>query len=69
MTDLPKSIGWVGLGSMGYPMATNLLHKTGDEMHLYVYDVVQESIDKFVHDGKGRAHACSSSKEVADEAV
>ncbi|TKA77823.1 hypothetical protein B0A55_04599 [Friedmanniomyces simplex] len=67
MTDLPKNIGWIGLGSMGYPMATNLLKKMGDETQFYVYDVVQEFIDKFVKDGAGRVHACGSTKEVTDK--
>ncbi|KAK4541819.1 hypothetical protein LTR36_007351 [Oleoguttula mirabilis] len=63
---LPKRVGWVGLGLMGYPMATNLLRKMQDA-DFYVYDVVQEFIDKFVADGRGRVHACASSQEVADK--
>lgn len=66
--SLPKKIGWVGLGLMGYPMATNLLKKMEDA-EFYVYDVVQDSIDKFVKEGNGRVHACASSKEVADKSV
>ena len=53
---------------MGYPMASNLLKKL-PETELYVFDVVQESIDKIVKDGNGRVHACKSSKEVADKSV
>jgi hypothetical protein len=40
-----------------------------NQTQFYVYDVVQKSIDDFVKDGKGRVHACSSSKEVADHSV
>lgn len=69
MPDLPKRIGWVGLGIMGLPMAGNLLRKTSDETQIYVYDVMQEAIDKFVQGGEGRVQACSSSKEVADKSV
>lgn len=67
--NLPKNIGWIGLGVMGLPMATNLLNKMDPETTFYVYDVVKESIDKIVRDGKGRAKECASSKEVADKSV
>ena len=48
MADLPKSIGWIGLGLMGYPMATNLIKKMDKDTHFYIYDVVQESVDPTV---------------------
>ena len=67
--SLPKNIGWVGLGLMGLPMAINLLKKTDEQTTFYVYDVVKESIDKFVEEGRGRVNACASSKEVADKSV
>ncbi len=69
--DLPKNIGWIGLGLMGLPMATNLVKKMNPDTKFYVFDVVQESIDKFLEldEGKGRIHTCGSSKEVADKSV
>lgn len=69
MESHPNNIGWIGLGIMGLPMVRNLLAKTPQETHFHVFDVVQESIDKFVADGNGRVHACGSSKEVADKSV
>lgn len=69
MVALPKKIGWIGLGIMGLPMVRNLLAKMENDTQFYVYDVIQESIDKLVQDGKGRVHACHSSKEVADNSV
>lgn len=69
MADLPKNIGWIGLGIMGLPMAKNIIEKTSNDTQLFVYDVVQDSIDKLVNDGKGRVHVCGSSKEVADKSV
>lgn len=69
MVALPKKIGWIGLGIMGLPMVRNLLAKMETDAQFYVYDVIQESIDKLVQDGGGRVHACSSSKEVADNSV
>jgi 3-hydroxyisobutyrate dehydrogenase len=69
MVALPESVGWIGLGIMGMPMARNLLAKMKDSTQFYVYDVVQASIDQLVRDGQGRVHACSSSKDVADNSV
>ena len=69
MVDLPGNVGWIGLGIMGMPMVRNLLAKMKDDTQFYVYDVVQESIDRLVRDGHGRVHACSSSKDVADNSV
>lgn len=68
MSGLPKRIGFIGLGLMGYPMAKNLVHKLSDSQ-MFVYDVSQDSINKIVAEDKGRVHACSSSKEVADKSV
>ena len=69
MAALPKSIGWIGLGLMGLPMARNLLKKMDSGTQFYVYDVVQESMDVFVADGGGRAKGCKNAKEVAEAAV
>ena len=69
MAELPKSIGWVGLGIMGLPMAGNLLKKMDPATHFYVYDVVQQNIEAFVNEEEGRIHSCGSSKEVADKSV
>jgi len=69
--DLPKNVGWIGLGIMGIPMATNLLKKMSFETNFFVYDVVQKNVDDFVNSeyAKGRVTACGSSKEVADKSV
>ncbi|ODQ64718.1 hypothetical protein NADFUDRAFT_14076, partial [Nadsonia fulvescens var. elongata DSM 6958] len=42
------SYGFVGLGRMGYPMATNLLHKLNiPSDHLTIYDLNQQSLESF----------------------
>jgi len=69
MPAFPKKVGWVGLGIMGLPMARNLVEKMDPDTEFYVFDVVQDSIDRIVGDGKGEVHACESSKEVADKSV
>ncbi len=68
-SKLPQNIGWIGLGLMGLPMATNLLKKTDKSTTIYVFDVVKDVVEKFVEAGEGRVKACSSSKEVADKSV
>jgi len=45
MTD---SIGFVGLGNIGKPMAVNLVH---DGFHLYVYDVLKTSCEELANRG------------------
>lgn len=67
MAEIPKNIGWIGLGLMGLPMAKNLVQKTDSQ--LFVYDVVKDNMDKAVELGQGRVHACESSKDVADKSV
>ncbi|KAI9011706.1 3-hydroxyisobutyrate dehydrogenase [Hyaloraphidium curvatum] len=45
---LPASIGFIGLGQMGYPMATNLFTKTASSKPKFVvYDVSSASTSKF----------------------
>jgi 2-hydroxy-3-oxopropionate reductase len=55
-----KTLGFIGLGIMGRPMAKNLL-KAG--FSLIVYDVRKEPVDDLVRAGASRA---SSSREVAE---
>jgi len=54
-------IGFIGLGVIGKPMSKNLLN-AGYE--LFVYDIVQNSVDDLV---KAGAKVCSSPSEVASE--
>jgi 3-hydroxyisobutyrate dehydrogenase len=68
-SNLPQHVGWIGLGLMGLPMATNLVKKIDKSTIFYVYDVMEESVKKFVEAGEGRVKACASSKEVADKSV
>ena len=56
----PRKIGFIGLGDMGKPMATNLL-KAGN--HLLVYDLKPERISALVSEG---ANGASSITEVVN---
>ena len=59
---MPETIGFVGLGVMGAPMASNLM-KAGHS--LVVFDVVGEAVDKATGEG---AKAAGSAREVAEQA-
>ena len=61
MADEKESIGFIGLGIMGKPMARNLL-KAG--YSLTVYDIVGEAVEELVTEG---AKGASSSREVAEK--
>ncbi|GAB7359193.1 hypothetical protein MBLNU230_g5260t1 [Neophaeotheca triangularis] len=67
MIEMPNNIGWVGLGTMGFPMAMNLLKKLDPSTQFHVHDVSQESVDNFVLEDPSRVYACASSKDVADK--
>jgi 2-hydroxy-3-oxopropionate reductase len=56
-----KTIGFIGLGIMGKPMAQNLI-KAG--YPLVIYDIVQEKVDQVVATG---ATAAASCQEVASQ--
>ena len=59
---MPETIGFVGLGVMGAPMASNLM-KAGHS--LVVFDVVSDAVDKATGEG---AKAAGSAREVAEQA-
>ena len=69
MAELPKSVGWIGLGAMGFHMAANLVKKLPADTHFYVFDVVQDFVDKFVEQYGERVHGVRNAKEVADKSV
>ena len=59
---MPETIGFVGLGVMGAPMASNLM-KAGHS--LVVYDVVSDAVDKATGEG---AKGAGTAREVAEQA-
>lgn len=66
-----QSVGFIGLGAMGLPMAEQLLQKLPPSIPLHVYDVVPTGIDKLAkHEAApGRVHARDNSKAVTDSCV
>ena len=60
-----KSIGFIGLGAMGKPMAANLIKKTPKDVKINIYDISPEPVEELrtLHDC--RVTACKSSKDLA----
>jgi 3-hydroxyisobutyrate dehydrogenase len=63
------TIGFVGLGVMGYPMVENLAQKLPSDAQIFVYDVSSATLDKIAAAYPNRVHVCSSAKEVTDSSV
>ncbi|KAJ7084362.1 NAD binding domain of 6-phosphogluconate dehydrogenase-domain-containing protein [Mycena belliarum] len=63
----PKRFGWVGLGAMGWPMATQLLENSSS--NLVIFDVESSLLQRFVREAPtGRVEIASSARQVAEEA-
>lgn len=62
-------IGFIGLGIMGYPMASNLIQKLPATAGIWIFDVSKEILEKFANEHDKAVHICSSSKEVAESTV
>jgi 3-hydroxyisobutyrate/3-hydroxypropionate dehydrogenase len=56
---------------MGYPMALNVRRKLPKSSTLYIYDLSQSALDRFVKEvgPEGEVVIASSAKEVVDNAV
>jgi hypothetical protein len=67
--DEISSIGFIGLGLMGLPMVKNLIKKTPEATKFFVYDVVEDTLNRFCDEHSTRAQATKSSREVAEKAV
>ncbi|TID14301.1 3-hydroxyisobutyrate dehydrogenase [Venturia nashicola] len=68
MADRIGKIGFIGLGLMGIPMVQNLIKKTPETTQFFVYDVVDDVLEKFCDEHPTRAKAVKSSREVAEQA-
>ena len=71
MASPEKSIAFIGLGVMGYPMAKNLRSKVGQDTTIYVCDVAEAAIEKFKEElkGTGPIEVVKTGKEAALAAV
>lgn len=68
MTESLK-LGFVGLGAMGLPMASNLISKAPGDSTLFVYDILEGSMNKLARKHPKSVELCRSPREVAQKAV
>ena len=65
----PLKLGFVGLGAMGLPMASNLISKAPGDSTLFVYDILEGSMNKLARKHPKSVEICRSPREVAQKAV
>lgn len=63
------AVGFIGLGTMGYPMVDNLAKKLPSQTRIYVFDVSEEAMVRITTQYQGRVHSCHDAKEVAEKSV
>jgi len=64
-----RSVGFIGLGLMGFPMLENLIQKLPDTTHFFVYDVSAAAVESMCSKYGSHVKACENAKDVADQAV
>ncbi|ODV89543.1 hypothetical protein CANCADRAFT_140437 [Tortispora caseinolytica NRRL Y-17796] len=62
-----KSYGFIGLGNMGYPMASNLHKSLKPEDSLVVFDVVEGRLQQFLKEHPEKVSAATNVSEVAEK--
>lgn len=64
-----ESIGFIGLGAMGLPMARHLANKLSPETRIYVFDVANEAMEMLCGEFPKKVVRCESAKQVAQQTV
>lgn len=67
--DEPLKLGFVGLGAMGLPMASNMISKAAQGSTLYVYDVSEGPMKTLADAHPGLVVVCDSPREVSRSTV
>ncbi|CAK7207827.1 hypothetical protein SEUCBS139899_010642 [Sporothrix eucalyptigena] len=61
----PVKLGFIGLGAMGFPMASNLISKSAKGSQLFIYDVSEASLKRFAEMHPDPTVVCKSPAEVS----
>lgn len=64
-----QKLGFVGLGAMGMPMASNLISKSPEGSTLYIYDISETAMKSFAEKHNRSVVVCGSPREVSQKAV
>ncbi|QVM06214.1 hypothetical protein D8B26_000925 [Coccidioides posadasii str. Silveira] len=62
-----RSLGFIGIGAMGRPMAENLASKLPPPSIINIYDVSEKAMDELFMRNDGKIVKCSSAKDVAEK--
>lgn len=67
----PTKFGWIGLGAMGCPMATQLLKKLPVASELHIFDINPTVVQHFAreNDSYGMVQIAANAKQVAEKSV
>lgn len=63
------SLGFIGLGVMGYPMVLNLVKKVNLIDKLHVYDISNQDLAKLEAEAPEKVDVCASALEVTEKSV
>ncbi len=64
-----KSLGFIGLGAMGKPMAGHLANKLPANTIIYVFDTVEAAVDELCTEFPNRVVKSANAKTVAEKSV
>ena len=64
-----ETVGFIGLGAMGKPMARNLIEKLPTGSRIYLFDVVATGVHELCESHPKKCCQCSSPQEVAEKSV
>ncbi|KAJ7594584.1 NAD binding domain of 6-phosphogluconate dehydrogenase-domain-containing protein [Mycena floridula] len=69
MSQLPTSLGWIGIGAMGYPMASQLRQKLPSTTAITIYDIDTSAVERFVaeYESFGEIVVAENAREVAEK--
>lgn len=69
MNGTPASVGFVGLGIMGFPMARNLISKLPAGSKIFVHDISADAVARFKAVQPESVVPCKSAREVTEQSV
>jgi 3-hydroxyisobutyrate dehydrogenase-like beta-hydroxyacid dehydrogenase len=64
-----SSVGFIGLGAMGLPMAKRICQRLTGGVQLFAFDIVSANVDQLVDSHKDTVVRCNSVREVAEKSV
>lgn len=63
------SVGFIGLGAMGYPMAKNLAMRLHESARVFIFDISTEAVERLSSEIGTKVHPCQNAMDVAEKSV